>query len=278
MDTTTITTPSETSLTTTQQEQHSARIPRKEDVLFFPNHTQIHIPGLDYYPSYLSPDEVNRVMEIIDGNTWIKEIRRRQQHYGYVYYHTRHNLPTVQPSEQEKADDRKLPLESFDFLIERMIRDGIFPRDDPPTQCLVNEYLENTRIASHVDNAKAFGDVIAGVSLVSPCYMTMRNCENLNEETRFYMEVGSLYVMKNEARYGWQHGITQMKHFEHPVTGEVTHRDAQYRRVSLTFRKILVEGTKNGENPEHEEELFWSRSKAEEEQDSSDVVVVEREE
>jgi alkylated DNA repair dioxygenase AlkB len=245
----------------TETQMHGLpRIPNKKDIIYYPHCRQIDISGLDYYPNYVSQEEGKRIMEIIDSNPWIHEIRRRQQHYGFVYYHTRHNLPSIQPSEQVKVNDKRLPLESFNFLIERMIKDGIFPEEDPPTQCLVNEYLGNTRIASHVDNVNAFGDVVAGLSLISPCYMTMRLHADTSQETRFLMEPGSLYVLKDDARFKWQHGITQMKHFTIPNTDVVIHRDEQYRRVSLTFRKILVQGIKNGEDPTHEEELLWRRS------------------
>lgn len=269
-----------------EQQQSSPRTPRTEDILFFPDHTQIHIPGFEYYPSYVTAEESEKIMQILDNNEWIKEIRRRQQHYGYVYYHTRHNLPTVQPSSQSQTDPHNLPLSQFDFLLERLRRDGIFPNrqknpnedENSPTQILVNEYLENTRIASHVDNVKAFGDVIVGLSLLQPCYMTMRNSQDENQETRIYLAPRSLYVMRGEARYGWKHGITQMKHFVNPANlSEVTHRDENYRRVSLTFRKILIQGTKNGENPDHEEQLTWRRSSLGDENEEKNRQVMKQE-
>lgn len=232
------------------------RFSKKEDIIYFPNLPRIEIEGLEYFPNYISKEEEEELFKKIDNNDWIKAVRRRQQHYGYVYYHTRNNIPLVQPSKQEKQP-HLLPLSTFDFLISRMIKDEIFPIHDPPTQCLVNEYIEDVRIASHLDNFNAFGDTIAGLSLGSCCYMTMRYHENPKIETKFLMESGSLYVMKKDARYKWQHGITKMKHFINPKTEQIIHRDNTFRRISLTFRKILVQGTKNGENPLHEEELTW---------------------
>ncbi len=56
--------------------------------------------------------------------------------------------------------------------------------------------------------------------------------------------VCGVWVCVCVCRYRWQHGITQMKHFTLPHTGETVYRDASYRRLSLTFRRILVQGTK----------------------------------
>jgi len=216
----------------------------------------VKIPGLFYYPDYISPLESDKLLEIIDGNPWIKEIRRRQQHYGFLYYHTRHNLGTLQPIDQ--VNDVCLSLKSFDFLIERMINDCIFPKNDPPTQCLVNEYIGNHRIASHLDDFQAFGDVIAGLSLIEPCYMTMKLVDEPRVYLKFLMENRSLYVMKDDARYKWKHGITAMKHYDNPKTKEKYYRGLNWRRVSLTFRKILVDGTKKSyEDKKKDESCTW---------------------
>lgn len=214
------------------------------------------IPGMSYYPSYITSLECEKLLQIIENNPWVKEIRRRQQHYGYLYYHTRHNLETLQPIEQEIKTC--LPLESFNFLIERMINDKIFPKDDPPTQCLVNEYIGNHRIASHFDDFNAFGDVIAGLSLLEPCYMTMKSMEKPSIETKFLMENMSLYVLKGESRYKWKHGITAMRCFENPRTHQQFYRGKQWRRISLTFRKILTDGTKKSyEGMKKDESCTW---------------------
>lgn len=244
--------------------ERESRKPSKEDILFEPDSPKIDIDGLDYYPNYVTEEEEKELLRIIDNNPWNADIRRRQQHYGYVYYHTRHNLPTVQPSEQNNENPHLLPLSAFDFLQQRLIQDGIFPIDDPPMQCLVNEYIGNVRIAFHLDNIRAFGDTIAGISLGDPCYMTLKLDSDINVQTKFFMARRSLYVMKRDARFKWQHGITKKKHYTDPTTSQEMHRDENFRRVSLTFRKILIDGVKNGENPEHQEQLKWTREEEEE--------------
>ena len=55
------------------------------------------IQGLLYYPSFLTPSESERVMGIVDVNGWSREIKRRQQFYGVVYYHTTRDYKKLQP-------------------------------------------------------------------------------------------------------------------------------------------------------------------------------------
>ena len=48
-----------------------------------------HVPGLEYYPDFLSPQEQEELLALIDANPWQDGIiARRQQFYGEVYYHT----------------------------------------------------------------------------------------------------------------------------------------------------------------------------------------------
>ena len=68
---------------------------KKEDIIFYPGGEQIYVNGLLYFPNYISEEEEKLLMEIIDKNNWRKDIRRRQQHYGMLYYHTRHNLSEI---------------------------------------------------------------------------------------------------------------------------------------------------------------------------------------
>lgn len=237
-----------------------SRIFSPSDVIYYEEDKSpenvIQIPGLEYYPLYVTPSETEKLLQIIENNPWVKEIRRRQQHYGYLYYHTKHNLQTLQPVDQ--ICETSLPLQSFDFIIEKMLNDGIFPKEDPPTQCLVNEYIGNHRIASHFDDFNAFGDVIAGLSLLEPCFMTIKSIENKEIETKFLMEDRSLYVLKKDARYKWKHGITAMRCFENPRTQQKFYRGEKWRRISLTFRKILTTGTKKSyEGLKKDESCTW---------------------
>jgi alkylated DNA repair dioxygenase AlkB len=99
-------------------------------------------------------------------------------------------------------------------------------------QVLVNEYIENQGISSHIDDPDAFGAVIACVSLGSPIWMTLTRVSrdgisllknastgasedhldgNERESVQVYLEPGSLLVLKGPARYEYTHGITKAR-------------------------------------------------------------------
>ena len=59
-----------------------------------------------------------------------------------------------------------------------------------------------------------------------------------------------MYVLSEEARFEWEHGIGQSQSVINPLSGDVTVKDESYRRVSLTFRHVLEEGTKKVERGE----------------------------
>ena len=90
----------------------------------------------------------------------------------------------------------------------------------------------------HIDNKIPFGDVVVGLSLLNDCYMNFLK----NEETKILLERNSIYVLKNEARDQWKHGIKNLIPKNHPNI------DKNYRRISLSFRKINPEGCRKIDN------------------------------
>ena len=96
----------------------------------------------------------------------------------------------------------------------------------------MNLYRPGEGITPHVDLLDRFGDGIAGVSLGSGCVMRFRRgapagpatpCPGTRgdaevdaaretdtrdtEDHAVFLPHGSVYVMSEEARYGWTHGI-----------------------------------------------------------------------
>lgn len=219
---------------------------------FYADHETMEIPGLLYRPNYVSEEEEKQLMDLIDGRPWNHDIARRTQYYGYTYYHTRQNILSMQPVDQ--PDTHTGNLEDMDFLINRFVNDKLFPPDHPPTQVLVNEYLNNMSIKGHLDNTNAFGDVIVSLSLCAPSYMTMRSCDDPNKVMKVFMEERSALIMTGDARFAWRHGITRQKQVYIPSTGKTILRDDSYRRVSLTVREIKVSGTKKVTEDDPDEE------------------------
>jgi alkylated DNA repair dioxygenase AlkB len=197
------------------------------------------ITGLRYYPNFLSADEQQQILDILDadsGGRWHKVFRRRQQFYGEVYYHTPHDEAAVQPAFGEQTNTAvgliaPYPISPFSFLVDKFF-DSFWEccsqearsegfvfganRDGFPTQILVNEYLEDFGISSHFEDEDAFGSVIATISLLAPVYMQLEKpvehnnqCRNLVGCTKVLLEPRSLFIMSEGCRFEWRHGITR---------------------------------------------------------------------
>jgi len=204
------------------------------------------INGAQYYRDFLSLEDQQRIVDICDRNAWKKVIRRRQQFYGEIYYHTRQDEAEIQPADQTSM----IPLNPFQWLIDKLENEEwapkVFGQESFPTQILVNEYIDCTGIASHFEDEDAFGDVIATISLVSPIMMTLvkpmehnNDCEDLIGFTKVLLEPGSLFIMKEDCRHLWRHGISRRAKLIPLPNGGHLVRDSQYRRISLTIRHLL---------------------------------------
>ena len=186
-----------------------------------PDTTVPDIPGLKYVSDFITVDEERALVEAIDQQPWLNNLKRRVQHYGYKYdYKAR----AVTPSSYIGA----LP-EWIEEIVVRLP----FKAD----QAIVNEYLPGQGISAHVDCVPCFGDMIASLSIVSGAVMQFTNDQ---EKHDMYLEPRSLIILSSEARYKWTHAIPARK--SDMVNGFKIQRE---RRISLTFRKILLSGSQN---------------------------------
>lgn len=46
---------------------------------------QIIISGLKYIEEYITAEQEDRLIKLIDSSPWITDLKRRVQHYGYKY-------------------------------------------------------------------------------------------------------------------------------------------------------------------------------------------------
>jgi alkylated DNA repair dioxygenase AlkB len=181
------------------------------------------IPGLEVIPDYLSQEAQQVILKSVDQQPWITDLKRRVQHYGYRYDYTRRKI--VDSLFLGPLPDWILPI------AQRVNQDGWIV--NPPDQVIVNEYLPGQGIASHVDCVPCFSDTIIIISLGSQCVMNFTHVQT-GKTTPLLLEVGSLVVMRGEARYEWKHGIPARKTDIYQGVSL-----ARGRRVSLTFRKVL---------------------------------------
>lgn len=181
------------------------------------------IRGLGYIPNFITGAEEKNLLESINREPWLNDLKRRVQHYGYKYdYRARSlnysmylgDLPAWVDPVVHKMRRRNLIDQNFDQLI-------------------VNEYLPGQGIAGHVDCQPCFGETIFALSLGSTCLMDFINSESKNIVS-LLLEPRSLLIMSEEARYKWTHGIAGRK--TDVYKGRSFPRKS---RVSLTFRKVI---------------------------------------
>ena len=129
-----------------------------------------------------------------------------------------------------------------------MVEAQIFPDNQRPQYCIVNEYTQSLGISAHTENFQ-FGEPIVGLSLLSACPIRFHEltepydgsvrsgkagkAERTGRKVDVNLPGRSLLVMRGESRWRWQHEIVR----------STTGRGVGWKRVSLTFR-YKAEGAK----------------------------------
>ena len=187
------------------------------------------IDGLQYIEDYITEVQHDWSLARIDEHQWLDDLKRRVQHYGFKYDYKARKV---------NMDMRigELP-EWLHRLSEKLYEDGHMP--EVADQVIVNEYLPGQGISSHIDCEPCFKDTIVSLSLGSGCVMNFINKFDKTKKIPVWLAPRSLVVLSGKARYEWLHGIAARKSDE--WDGK-THK--RQRRVSLTFRKVIIKTTK----------------------------------
>jgi alkylated DNA repair protein (DNA oxidative demethylase) len=90
-------------------------------------------------------------------------------------------------------------------------------------QVIVSEYPPGAGIGWHTD-AAVFGETILGLSLGAPARLHLRERASTRIAGAFRLEPRSLYALRGEARWQYQHRVV-------PVAAT---------RYSLTFREVVA--------------------------------------
>lgn len=174
------------------------------------------IQGLKYVPNFLSEIEQQDALRAVDSQLWRTDLKRRTQHYGYVYDYKKRRIDTSMYL-------GPLP----EFVMKIALKLGL---DEVPDQLIVNEYIPGQGIAAHIDCVPCFNGIISTISLGHAYEMDFVNLKTKKKHS-LILEVGSLAVISEEARYDWTHQIQARNHDNGIPRG---------RRVSLTFRKVII--------------------------------------
>ena len=198
---------------------------------------QLAVPGLTYVRSFLSESEEEELVREIDLLTWKTDLPRRVQHYGWRYdYKARKVDPSMYIGPLPKWAKR---------IAERLVSNKLVPQ--LPDQLIVNEYVGAQGIGKHSDS-KSFADGIAMISLLESWEMIFREKFSKDKNkgkcmVKQMLERRSVAVMHGPARSRWTHEIPKRKN----ETNNRSQKVPRGRRLSLTFRKVIVPGERGRE-------------------------------
>lgn len=183
-----------------------------------------NIEGLSYIPNFINNDEERALITAIDDQTWLTDLKRRVQHYGYKYDYKARAV----------SNEAYLgPLPAWIQPITNKLNDqDIF--ESVLDQAIVNEYQPGQGISAHIDCVPCFGGTIASLTLGSGATMQFTNLRTGQRE-EVYLKERSLIVLSGAARYEWQHAIPARK--SDIVSGFKLPRR---RRISITFRTMVL--------------------------------------
>lgn len=178
--------------------------------------------GAFLVPDFITVERADELLREVDRQTWITELRRRVQHYGWRYDYRERSV---------HAESKLGPIPGWlEGECDRLSGEGWF--EAVPDQVIVNEYLPGQGIAAHVDCVPCFGPVIASLTLGSQCEMVFAHRAG-GERRACILAPRSLLVFSGPARFDWTHAIPPRK--SDLVDGHRIRRD---RRVSLTYRCV----------------------------------------
>ena len=188
-------------------------------------HATDAIGGFEYIKDYISESKHEWLLDQVDKQQWLKDLKRRVQHYGFKY-----NYKARKVTRDMRIGH--LP-EWLQTLGQRLHKDGYLLAE--PDQVIVNEYEPGQGISSHIDCEPCFANMIVSLSLGSGCIMDFTNKLDKTKKIPIWLAPRSIIILRDEARYGWLHGIAPRK--LDTWEGQTYERQ---RRVSLTFRKVKM--------------------------------------
>lgn len=196
-------------------------------------------PGLQIVENFISEDEENMLMNLIDwgekpGDKAEGSLLKHRQvrHFGYEFKYGSNSVDK----------DNPLPFgipEALNGIVRRIVEQGWMPV--PPDQLTVNRYLPGQGIPPHVDTHRSFTDEILSLSTGGGVIMDFRlGVSEKQQHHTMYLPSRSLCVMAGPARYEWTHGIcprmTDVVSGKNGIAG--LHLCPRQERISFTFRKV----------------------------------------
>jgi alkylated DNA repair dioxygenase AlkB len=192
-------------------------------------------PGLEIYDLIRDSFWQDKLFELVDIFDKNQPLKRKTRQYGYEYDY----------KARESHKDKKLKKLTYTTPKKLLcIADVLYKYNlmrQKPNQIIINKYEPGEGISAHRDHIRYFTGDIATLSLGSAYIMRFRpHPENtLVDPKKIYdvlLPVGSLAVMKDDARSLWTHEIIGKK--SDIICGKKIERGT---RISITFRTVSYE-------------------------------------
>ncbi len=179
--------------------------------------------GLLYRPEFLSPAEegelIGHVRQLPFREARFRQYtaRRRVVRFGEGDY--------LDAEPDQETDFPRVEFPPFLKDVRARVAAWLGRPESEFVHGLVTEYAPGTPIGWHRD-APHF-EIVAGISLASACRMRYRQYSDKGSIFALELQPRSLYVMKDDIRWKWEHSIP-------PV---------ESTRYSITLRTLAVDGT-----------------------------------
>ena len=168
--------------------------------------------GLIYRADFLSPHEEAQLVDGIAGLTLRPApyksylARRRIASFGSAYDFDAQRLNAAPPLPGFLEPLRARVAGEFGVELERL------------QHVLVTEYTPGTPLGWHRDTPEFEG--IAGVSLAGSCELRWRRFPPRSGDPVLRLEVAprSLYLVRGDARWGWQHSVAPTRELRYSIT------------------------------------------------------------
>jgi alkylated DNA repair dioxygenase AlkB len=168
--------------------------------------------GLLYREDFLSSGEEQallaeiRALPLEEAKYKAFRARRRTVSYGSSYDFDTNKLSPAPP------------LASFLLPLRNKVADLLEVQETSFTHALVTEYRPGTELGWHRDVGE-FG-LVVGVSLAGTCRMRFRRYPPEKGAQVFNLDLAprSVYVLRDEIRWRWQHSVARTKELRYSIT------------------------------------------------------------
>jgi len=180
--------------------------------MLFSSSELIDVQGLQYLPDWITTAEeqdlLNRISTLSFSEVRMHGVTAKRQvvHFGWSYgYDSWQITPTdpipsrLSPTRERAASLISVPAETVE-------------------EVLISRYARGAGIGWHRD-APMFGPSVVGISLAGICRMRFqRTIGSTRRTTEILLAPRSVYVLRDAARFQWQHSIPPTNEFRYSIT------------------------------------------------------------